>query len=168
MRYQAALHSVGGDAVQSAKQNHTTPMAQCRLLGSYPVRDPRSRQTVIAARSTAAGCIKTLVNQPFPSALVAPSVRLELTLILITQRVCLFRHEGYMLLSVLPGCLSPPSITKVYHKIKLVSSRNGGAVSHPFRSLSTSSSTSVFVTRCLYVEILAGWLNPTDMSEIGT
>ena len=31
-----------------------------------------------------------------------------------------------MLLSVLLGCVSPPSITKVYHKLKLVSSRNGG------------------------------------------
>ena len=124
-------------------------------LGCYPVRDPRSRQTVIAARSTAAGCIKTLVNQPFPSALVVPSVRLELTLILITQRVCLFRYEGYMLLSVLPGCLSPPSITKVYHVVDSpVYSKRG--LPHPFKSRSTSSSTSVFVTRCLYVEILVG------------
>ena len=168
MRYQAALHSVGGDAVQSAKQNHTTPMAQCRLLGSYPVRDPRSRQTVIAARSTAAGCIKTLVNQPFPSALVVPSVRLELTLILKTQRVCLSRHEGCMLLSfVFAGnLLPPPPITKVYHKQTSAVCPKRGLL-HPFKSRPTSSSTSVFVTRCLYVEILAGWLNPTDMSEIG-
>ena len=89
--------------------------------------------------------------------LVVPSVRLELTLILITQRVCLFRHEGCMLLSfVFAGnLLSPPPITKVYHKQTSAVYPKRGLL-HPFKSLSTSSSTSVFVTRCLYVEILVG------------
>ena len=168
MRYQAALHSVGGDAIQSAKQNHTTPMAQCRLLGSYPVRDPRSRQTVIAARSTAAGCIKTLVNQPLPVCIGGPLGETRTHTYSDNPARLPIPPRGVYSVICLAGVSLPPSITKVYHKLKLVSSRNGGSVSHPFKSRSTSSSTSVFVTRYLYVEILAGWLNPTDMSEIGT
>ena len=129
-------------------------------LGCYPVRDPRSRQPAHPRDQLRQGTKPwssspvRLLGGPFGGSRThKPRGRF------ILNEVCLPVSPRRVLYAVVfrlcRESLTPPPITKVYHKqTSAVYSKRG--LPHPFKSRSTSSRTSVFVTRYLYVEILVG------------